>query len=78
MFGAVMSIAGAFAVGAVNQNLTGFPSSNYSTHTILLHMTDYANNRYEMGYASAVAMVLFVLMILFTVIVNKVLKKFNG
>ena len=78
MFGAVMSISGAFAVGAVNQYLTGFPSSNYSTHTILLHMTDYANNRYEMGYASAVAVVLFALMILFKIIVNKALQKFNG
>ena len=78
MFGAVMSISSAFAVGTVNQNLTGFPSSNYSTHTILLHMTDYANNRYEMGYASAVAVVLFILMVLFKAIVNKVLKKFNG
>lgn len=78
MFGAVMSISSAFAVGTINQNLTGFPSSNYSTHTILLHMTDYANNRYEMGYASAVAVVLFILMVLFKAIVNKVLKKFNG
>ena len=78
MFGAVMSISSAFAVGTVNQNLTGFPSSNYSTHTILLHMTDYANNRYEMGYASALAVVLFILMVLFKAIVNKVLKKFNG
>lgn len=78
MFGAVMSISSAFAVGTVNQNLTGFPSSNYSTHTILLHMTDYANNRYEMGYASAVAVVLFILMVLFKAIVNKVLRKFNG
>lgn len=78
MFGAVMSISSAFAVGAVNQSLTGFPSSNYSTHTILLHMTDYANNRFEMGYASAIAVVLFVLMILFKAVVNKVLSKFGG
>ncbi len=77
MFGAVMSISGAFAVGAVNQTLTGFPSSDYATHTILLHMTDYANNRYEMGYASAVAVVLFVLMVIFKTLVNKVVDKFN-
>ena len=30
MFGAVMQISTAFAVGSVNQALTGFPSSNYS------------------------------------------------
>ena len=78
MFGIVMSISGAFAVGDVNRNLTGFPSSNYSTHTILLHMTDYANTRYEMGYASAIAVVLFGLVVLFKVIFNKILDKFNG
>lgn len=78
MFGIVMSISGAFAVGMVNRNLTGFPSSNYSTHTILLHMTDYANNRYEMGYASAIAVVLFLLVVMFKVIFNKILDKFNG
>lgn len=78
MFGIVMSISGAFAVGNVNHQLTGFPSANYSTHTILLHMTDYANNRYEMGYASAVAVVLFGLVVLFKIIFNKILDKFNG
>ncbi len=77
MFGIVMSISGAFAVGEVNRNLTGFPSSNYSTHTILLHMLDYANNRYEMGYASAIAVVLFILVVLFKMIFSKMIDKFN-
>lgn len=77
MFGAVMSISGAFAVGAVNQTLTGFPSSGYATHTILLHMTDYANNRYEMGYASAIAVVLFILMVMFKSVIGKAIEKFN-
>jgi multiple sugar transport system permease protein len=78
LFGAVMSISGAFAVGAVNSNLTGFPSADYATHTLLLHLTDYANNRYEMGYASAVAVILFALMVLSWLLVNKALKKFNA
>lgn len=78
MFGAVMSISSAFAVGAVNSELTGFPSANYSTHTILLYMNDFANNRYEMGYASAVAVVLFILMVLTNQLISKILKKFNG
>lgn len=78
MFGAVMSISGAFAVGSVNEMLTGFPSSNYATHTILLHMTDYANNRYEMGYASSIAVVLFIMMVLFKSVINIVLDKFNA
>ena len=78
LFGAVVSIAGSFAVGAVNATLTGNPSPDYSTHTILLHISDYANNRYEMGYASALAVVLFVIMVLVWMIINKALKKFNG
>lgn len=78
LFGAVMSISGAFAVGNVNATLTGNPSPDYSTHTILLHITDYANNRYEMGYAAALAVVLFVIMVLVWALINKVLKKFNG
>ena len=77
LFGAVMSISGAFAVGYHNAALTGFPSTDYSTHTVLLHSIDYADNRYELGYASAVSVVLFVLMILSWVLVSKVLKKFN-
>ena len=77
MFGAVMSISSAFAVGGVNAALTGNPSTNYSTHTILLHMTDYATVRFEMGYASAIAVVLFAMMLLFYKLVHKVVSKFS-
>lgn len=77
MFGAVMSISGAFAVGNVNRQLTGFPSTDYVTHTILLHLEDYATTRFEMGYASAIAVVLFAMMLLFYIIVHKVLRKFS-
>ena len=64
LFGAVMSISSAFSVGYHNRALTGFPSTNYSTHTILLHSLDYADNRYELGYSSAISVVLFTLMML--------------
>lgn len=77
LFGAVMSISSAFAVGGVNRALTGFPSTDYSTHTILLHVTDYVDNRYELGYASALSVILLLMMILSWAIVQKVLKKFN-
>lgn len=78
MFGAVMSISSAFAVGSVNQALTGFPSTDYCTHTILLHMTDFATTRFEMGYASAIAVVLFAMMLIFYIIVHKVVSKFSS
>lgn len=77
MFGAVMSISSAFAVGSVNQALTGSPSTDYSTHTLLLHLTDVAGVRYEMGYASAIAVVMFAIMVALWKIINSVLKNFN-
>lgn len=76
MFGAVNSIASAFAVGNVNSQLTGMPSSQYSTHTWLLHIQDYALTRFEMGYSSALAVVLFIVMVISWLIINKVLKQF--
>ncbi len=77
MFGAVMTISSAFAVGYVNQALTGFPSTNYSTHTLLLHMVDYGTIRFEMGYSSAIAVVLFGLMLVTWLLINKIMKRFS-
>lgn len=77
LFGAVMSISTAFAVGYHNKALTGFPSTDYSTHTLLLHSMDYADNRYELGYSSAISVILFALMIVSWVLIQKVLKRFT-
>ena len=77
LFSAVPSISGAFAIGAQCSALTGNPSTNYSTHTILLHMTDYGTTRFEMGYASTIAVVLFIIMLLSWMLINKVLRKFG-
>lgn len=77
LFGAVMSISGAFAVGYANAAITGFPSSNYSTHTLLLHMLDYGTIRFEMGYASAIAVVLFVIMLITWIVIKKALSKLS-
>lgn len=78
MFGAVMSISSSFAVGYQCQALTGFPSSNYSTHTVLLHMLDYGTIRFEMGYACTVAVVLFAVMVLTWALVNFLLGKLSS
>ncbi len=78
LFGAVMSISSAFAVGAQCSALTGSPSTNYSTHTLLLHMTDYGTVRFEMGYASAIAVVLFLMMMFTWMLINKVLRKYSA
>ncbi len=78
LIGAVLSISGAFSIGAVPQAMTGFPSTDYSTHTMVLHITDYSSNRLEMGYASAVAVVLFVIMIVCWVGLRKLLSSVSG
>jgi len=63
MFSAVMSITGAFGVGTVITSLMGNPSSGYAVHTIMNHLEDYGSVRFEMGYASAIATFLFLIMI---------------
>lgn len=61
LFGAVLAIVGSFKVGEVSMAVAGFPSPLYAGHTIILHLHDYAVLRYEMGYAAAISVVLFIL-----------------
>ena len=63
MFGAVMAITQSFAVGDVTAQLAGFPSTDYAVHTIVNHLADYGGIRFEMGYATAIATILFLSMI---------------
>ncbi len=63
MFGAVMQISSSFGIGAVCRTLAGFPSTDYSLRTIETHIYDYGSTRYEMGYASAIAFLLCIMMI---------------
>ena len=76
MFAAVMQIVSSFTAGTVAQNLVGFPSTDYKAHTIMTHAYDYGWVRYEMGYASAICMVLFVVMYLLNKLISKVLSKY--
>ena len=75
MFGAVMTITGSFGFGAVVTALAGFPSIEYSAHTIMHHLSDYGDIRFEMGYASAIATLLFLLMVGANLIVKRLLSK---
>lgn len=62
LFGAVMQVATSFSVGTITQDLAGgYLSVQQSTLTIINHMTDYGSVRYEMGYASAISVVLFIM-----------------
>ena len=64
LFGAVMSITTAFNVSDVPRMLCGYPSTDYAARTIVTHLFDYGFSRFEMGYASAIATLLFLVMIL--------------
>ncbi|NMM52215.1 carbohydrate ABC transporter permease [Paenibacillus aquistagni] len=75
MFGAVIQITNAFAVAEISIYLLGFPSVDYAAHTIVTHLIDYGTIRYEMGYASAIATVLFVIMLSTNLITQKLLRK---
>lgn len=78
LIGAVLSISSAFSVGSVPAALTGNPSTDYSTHTLLLHIQDYSGTRLELGYASAVAIILFAIMIASWVGLRKLLSGISG
>lgn len=74
LFGAVMQIANMFSVGDVTQELTGgYLSINGATLTLVNHMNDFGTVRYEMGYASALAVILFLLVLVTKKIVFKLL-----
>lgn len=73
MFGAVMQITQSFAVADISINLAGNPSVNYAGATVVTHLLDYGSTRFEMGYASAIATILFLLMVGTNKLVQKLL-----
>ena len=75
LFGAVMSITSAFNVSDVPRALAGYPSTDYAARTIVTHLFDYGFSRFEMGYASAIAVVLFLAMILCNKAIQSMLRK---
>ena len=75
MFGAVLAITNSFGFGAVVDALCGFPSVDYAAHTIMHHLNDYGGQRYEVGYSSAIAVILFIIMYGSNVVIKKALSK---
>lgn len=73
LFGAINAITGAFGVFDIAVSVAGMPSPNYAAHTIVAHLYDYAFIRFQMGYASAVAVVLFVITFVLGKVVMRVL-----
>ena len=75
MFGAVMQITSSLSVAEVSTQIAGFPSIEYAGHTIITHLMDYGSLRMEMGYASAIATILFLVMILANALIKKILRR---
>ncbi len=75
IFGAVMAITGAFGFGGVVTALCGFPSVDYAAHTIVHHLEDYGSMRFEIGYSSTIAVILFLMMIGANMLVRKMISK---
>lgn len=75
MFGAIIQVTASFAVSDLSAQLAGNPSPLYAAHTVVLHMIDYGQTRYEMGYALSIAVILFAVTVLVTRVVMRLLKR---
>lgn len=75
MFGAVMQITQSFAIADISIQLAGNPSVNYAGSTVVTHLLDYGTVRFEMGYASAIATILFLLMVGTNKLVQRLLRR---
>lgn len=67
LFGAVMAIVGAFNAGGIGVALSGSnPTPQYSGQLIINHIQDYGFIRYELGYASAISVILLLIIAAFS------------
>ncbi|MGO4936059.1 carbohydrate ABC transporter permease [Fundicoccus sp. Sow4_H7] len=73
LFGAVMSIVGAFSNGLIGVQLTGSNpvTGSYAGQLIVNHIDDYGFQRYEMGYAAAVSVILLIMIYLFSMVAKR-------
>ena len=72
LFGAVMSIVGAFSTGYIGVALSGAnPTPQYAGQVIYNHIEDFGFQRYEMGYAAAISVVLLLIVWFFSKVAYK-------
>lgn len=65
LFGAIMSIVNAFSAGQIGVDLSGAnPTPQYAGQTMITHISDYGFIQYNMGYASALSIILMITMFL--------------
>ncbi len=75
MFGAIMSITGSFGFGGIVSALAGNPPTDYVGYTLSHHLSEYQGNRWEVGYASAITFLMFLIMIGANLLVTKLISK---
>ncbi|MBQ4515582.1 MAG: sugar ABC transporter permease, partial [Clostridia bacterium] len=73
LFSAVMQIQSVFSVSSIITTLAGYPSVNNSVDTLVSYISDVGTARYEMGYASALSVFLFLMVLAFRYIVGGLL-----
>ena len=71
LFSAVMQIQSSFSVSGIAVELAGYPSASNAADTIVSLMSDIASVRFELGYACAMSVILFVMMIVTRLIIGK-------
>ena len=75
LFSAVMQISSSFSIGGIVTSLAGYPSVGYAADTIVSYIDDVGSVKYEMGYASALSVILFLLMVITRSITDKLINK---
>jgi multiple sugar transport system permease protein len=78
LFAAVMQISASFGIGSIIQQLAGFPTTQYKGDTVITYMLDVGTVRYEMGYATAIATFLIVLMLITNRLIQNSLRKYSA
>lgn len=73
LFAAITTVSNSFGVFDIAVSVAGLPSPNYAGHTIVAHLYDYAFIRFQMGYSSAVATVLFIITFTFGRVIMRLL-----
>lgn len=74
LFGAVMAVVGTFQAGAIGVQLSGSnPTPQYAGQLIVNHIEDFGFIRYLMGYASAISVVLLLMVYMLSKVTQKIL-----
>ena len=73
LFSAVMQIQSVFSASSLMETLAGYPSVGNSLDTLVSLINDVGTVRYEMGYASALSVILFLIILAIRYIIGGLL-----